>query len=180
MAPRKDEFQTQDWIDIGILSRCHGLKGGVFLRADDHRSEFGHYTCILVTNRKDSHEYKVKSSYVSAGQPVLVLDGIDSREAAEKLLQSRVAVRRDEVDADDDDVLVGDLIGLKVIVEGKGEIGDVVAVVDFGAQENIEIKLTGKKTTCIFPMLDDYVKEVDLEAGTITIVDVPEFLEDTL
>jgi 16S rRNA processing protein RimM len=180
MAHRQDESQTQDWIEIGILSRCHGLKGGVFLRANDHRSEFGDYTRILVTTHDALREYKVKSSYVSAGQPVLVLDGIDSREAAEKLLQGRVAVSRDEIDADEDDVLVGDLIGLKVVAEGKGEIGEVVSVVDFGAQENVEIKLLNRKSTAIFPLLDEYVKEINLETGTITIVYVPEFLEDTV
>jgi 16S rRNA processing protein RimM len=180
MAPRKDESGTQDWIEIGILSRCHGLKGGVFLRANDHRSDFGDYTRVLVTTHKESREFKVKSSYVSAGQPVLVLDGVESREDAEKLLQGRVAVSRDEIDAGDDDVLVGELIGLKVLAEGKGEIGEVVAVVDFGAQENVEIKLLSRKSTAIFPLLEEYVKEIDLEAGTMTIVYVPEFLEDTV
>ncbi len=167
-----------EWIEIGILSRHHGLKGGLFLRAHDRRSEFGGYTRVLLKGKTESCEYEVKQSYASAGQPVLVLKGVESREAAEKLLQSKVFISRAEVGADEDELLVGDLVGLRVVAEGHENIGEVVAVVNFGAHENLEILRPGQKATAIFPLLDQYVEEINVEEGYIRVVYVPEFLEE--
>ncbi len=170
-----------EWIEIGVLTRVHGLKGGIFLRANDRRSEFGDYSKVLLTRRGEAREFTVTQTYVSAGQPVLVLNGVQSREAAEELLQCHVSILRSEAADDESDVLVGDLIGLKVMANNQGElsdIGEIVSVVDFGAQENIEIKMHGRKTTALYPMMDEYVKEIDMDAGTITIIYIPEFLEE--
>jgi 16S rRNA processing protein RimM len=178
MTSENANSSADSWIDIGVLTRAHGLKGGIFLKANDRRTEFGDYPRILLTSPTQSREYFVKESYVSAGQPVLVLEGVTSREAAEALLHCRVSVSREDIVEDEDDVLVGDLIGLKVVAEGKGEIGEVVAVVNYGAQENIEIRMEGRKSTAVFPLLDEYVNEIDIEKGIISIQYVPEFLEE--
>ncbi len=150
----------------------------MFLRANDRRGAFGDYERILVSGPGVSKEYHVKDSYASAGQPVLVLDGVTSREAAEALIHFKVSVARGDIEEDDDDLLVADLVGLKVLADDKGEIGEVVAVVNYGAQENIEIKLLDRKTTAVFPLLDMYVNEINVEEGFISIKYVAEFLAE--
>lgn len=179
MAKASTDLHGSEWIEIGVLTRAHGLKGGVFLRAHDRRKDFGDYTKVLLRSKGVECEYSVNNSYVSAGQPVLVLDGIESREALEPILQSVVCVSRSEVDCEDADVLVDDLVGLLVIAKDKGEIGRIVSVVSFGAQDNIEIKIPDRKDTVLFPLLDAYVESIDVESGVVTIQYVAEFLEES-
>jgi len=175
----KTEIEAEElWIEIGVFSRAHGLKGGVFLRANDRRGEFGDYERILVTGPGVSKEYHVKDSYASAGQPVLILEGVATREAAEALIHCKVSIARGDIEEDEDDLLVADLVGLKVLADDKGEIGEVVGVVNYGAQENIEIKLPDRKATAVFPLMDAYINEINVEKGFISIKYVAEFLEE--
>lgn len=170
----------ESWLPMGYFSRVHGLKGGLFLKTPDRRRELGDYPRVLVVSGGVPREYKIARSYVSANEPVLQLEGVESREGAEELLRAEVYVNREDLPGDDDDsdFLVADLLGLKVMAEGHGEIGEVVGVVDFGAQENLEIHLTGKNTVVYYPFIEEYILDISLEDETMTVVYLPEFLEE--
>jgi 16S rRNA processing protein RimM len=171
----------ESWLPMGYFSRVHGLKGGLFLKTPDRRRELGDYPRVLVVNDGAMQEYKIERSYVSANEPVLQLEGVESREAAQDLLRAQVFVNREDLDEDEneDDFLVADLLGLKVIAKDRGEIGEVVGVVDFGAQENLEIHLTASNTVVYYPFLEEYILDISLDDETITVVYLPEFLEES-
>jgi len=61
-------------------------------------------------------------------------------------------------------------------VDGK-LVGEVVAVLDFGAGELLELKLPDQKSTVLVPFNVDSVPEIDLDAGRLTI-NPPEGLLD--
>jgi 16S rRNA processing protein RimM len=70
-------------------------------------------------------------------------------------------------DAGDDEIYVGDLIGMKVEVEGEGQVGTVRDVYDAPQGYIIEIETaTGRH---LMPWHDDFVQLVDEESGTIVI-----------
>lgn len=70
-------------------------------------------------------------------------------------------------DAGDDEIYVGDLIGMQVEVEGEGVVGSVRDVYDAPQGYIIEIETASGRY--LMPWHDDFVQLVDDEARTIVI-----------
>lgn len=171
-----------EWLAIGHLGKPHGLNGAMFLHAEDHRSELGPYRRLRLEIRGHGRVVEVTSAFTSRSIPVVKLAEVPDRTAAEELVGAKVFVHRDDVpaeDVDDEDVfLIDDLVGLRVSAPEHGTLGEVVAVYNFGAQDTLEIALTGTGRKVLFPFLDQYVHQVDLEGGEIVIEYVAEFFEE--
>ncbi len=107
------------------------------------------------------------------------LKGVDDRNAAEALKGVGLYVTREQLgDADDEDEYFhADLMGLAVEQVGKGVIGKVTAVQNFGADDLLEIALTGRKVTVLLPFTREAVPVVDLAGGRV-VVDPPAGLWD--
>lgn len=104
------------------------------------------------------------------------IEGVQSREDAEKYKGQELSVDKDALPAlnpEEDGYYHHDLIGLKAINEAGEEIGSVVAVDNYGAGDLLEIrKNSGEKF--LLPFTDDYVPAVDLDKGSVTIVEMTE------
>ena len=61
-----------------------------------------------------------------------------------------------------------DLIGLKVVSEDGVEIGVISDVFNTGANDIYDVKREGKKNL-LLPVIDDVVKEIDIDGGTVTV-----------
>jgi 16S rRNA processing protein RimM len=79
-------------------------------------------------------------------------------------------------EADDDEIYHADLIGLSAHDTAGHLVGTVVAVLDFGAGELLELKPADGKTILV-PFNVETVPEIDLDAGRL-VIDPPEGLLD--
>lgn len=70
-------------------------------------------------------------------------------------------------EAEDGEVYVADLIGLRVIHADGRDLGVVKAVQNFGAGELVEIR-PPKGPTYLLPFTEDVFPEIDLAAGVLT------------
>lgn len=166
------------WLRVGEVGRPHGLKGAFFLKTPDRRTEWDDYPVVTVVDRNGTRlECKVTKSYLSGGMLALQLQEFTQREHVEQLYECPVFVRREDVNVSEDEVLVADLKGLQVYVEGRGLVGTVIDINDFGAQSNLEIKLLESGKTIFFPILDEFVASIDVEKGRVDLLYVPEFFE---
>ena len=105
-------------------------------------------------------------------------DGVDDRNAAEALKGVELSIGRDRLpEPEEDEVYHADLIGLAAHDVSGRLVGEVVAVLDFGAGELLELKLPDQKSTVLVPFNVDSVPELDLDARRLTI-DPPEGLLD--
>lgn len=103
--------------------------------------------------------------------------GVDDRNGAEALRGVELMIDRDRLpEADEDEIYHADLIGLAAHDQTGALVGTVVAVLDFGAGELLELKPAGGKTILV-PFNVDTVPVIDLDAGRLTI-DPPEGLLD--
>ena len=100
--------------------------------------------------------------------------GIDDRTAAEALTGLRLFVDRAALPApeDDDTWYHSDLIGLAVVDLTGKQVGELIAVVNFGASDLIEIQPpTGQSV--YLPFTADFVPTVDIADGRV-VIDPPD------
>jgi 16S rRNA processing protein RimM len=90
---------------------------------------------------------------------------VTDRDVAEDLRGSSVEVDRALV-ADDDDVLLTDLVGLRVELEDGTAWGEIVGV-DLGPQDRLVIHHGDVERQ--LPLVDAFVLSVDLEAGRVIV-----------
>lgn len=154
-------------IILGEISRPHGVRGEVKLRSfTEDPCAIAAYG-VLTTERGE----RVTLKNVRAAQDHVIarIEGVTDREGAERLKGRKLQVARDvlpELD-DEDEAYAADLEGLKVVDEAGAEIGEVVAVPNYGAGDLLEIALPGKKMTLLLPFSDDVVVEITDEAVII-------------
>ena len=104
----------------------------------------------------------------------MALSEITDRTSAESLRGMEFFAPADE--SDDDGYYDHDLEGLCVWHDG-AEIGTVSGVVETINRSLLEITFADDDRTALVPFVDEFIAEVDLEAGTITITP-PEGLLD--
>jgi 16S rRNA processing protein RimM len=99
------------------------------------------------------------------------LAGIDGRDAAERLTNTRLYVPRDRLPPveDDETYYHADLVGLAAVTPDGAPLGMVSAVLNFGAGDVIEIKPDGGGEPLLLPFNDAVVPTVDIAAGRIVV-----------
>jgi 16S rRNA processing protein RimM len=164
-------------ICIAEITSPHGIQGEVKIRT-------------FLENPKDLKKFKNISD--KSGNRVFAIegirgekkdtviarvDGITDRNEAEKLRRTELYIdKKDLPKTKKGEFYYHDVIGLKVF-ENKKEIGIVKNVYNFGAGTVLEVKLNnpkGEKEIDV-PFIDEYVKDIDLEKGIVSI-SMPEYI----
>jgi 16S rRNA processing protein RimM len=166
---------------LGIISAPHGVRGEVKIRSFTERPEdvvaYGE-----LYDETGARSFRAQRRGMVRGAVVARLDGIDDRDAAERLRGLRLHVPRDRLPpAADDEYYHADLIGLRADLAAEdggaaAPLGTVCAVEDFGAGPVLEIAVQGKPPVMV-PFTREVVPVVDLDAGRITVAAVPGLLE---
>lgn len=159
-------------VEIGGIARAHGIKGEVVIVTHDPDSDtLGRVQTIYVAGQPRA----IKQARATHRGWLVVLDGVITRNDAEALRGQPVEVDRDALDLDDDDVLLHDLIGCKV-VKTDGTPWGTVAAVDAGDFQDLLVIHDGD-VEHLLPLVDVFVTDIDLDASVIT-VDPPEGLPE--
>jgi 16S rRNA processing protein RimM len=101
---------------------------------------------------------------------------ISDREQAAALRGASLFIKKSQTakTEDADTFFHYQLIGLEVF-QGKEKIGNIESIQDFGATDLLEIKRDNKEI--LIPFTVQFVKEIDLENGTMQIEVPPELLD---
>lgn len=99
------------------------------------------------------------------------LEGVNDRSAAERLNGVELYVARDRLPpADDpDDFYHADLIGLRARLTDGTELGSVVALPNFGADDLIEIRDPRSGDSFLYPFTRQVVPEIRIAEGYLVI-----------
>ena len=158
-----------DRIVIGRIARPHGVMGEVKIIALTNvagRFQPGLKVILEFENgRLESHSIVQARG---AGDTILELDGIETREDAERCSGTYITVPRSEVPRLDENTFYSfDLIGMEV-VDSRGErIGSVTEIESYPANNVLVIE--GEKGEIMVPLIREYVLGVDTAARIITI-----------
>jgi 16S rRNA processing protein RimM len=147
---------ASDLVPVGRVGRPHGIDGSFFVEGpSDREGAFAVGTTLHV----DGEPAKVVGSKRgSGGRPVIRLDRRVDRGAT-------LAVPRATLpELGEDEYYAFQLVGLEVTEEGGRVLGRVRDVVDYPANDVLELD-----TGLSLPLVEACVREVDLEGGRIVV-----------
>lgn len=122
--------------------------------------------------------YKIRRVRYQKDHPVVKLEGIDDRNAAEEIRNMEISIYADDLEElPEGEHYVRDLIGCKVIDLTKGEeIGVLKDVIQNTAQSILDVETPEGKSVLI-PAVDAFLRSIDEEAGMIEVELIPGFLD---
>lgn len=155
---------------MGRIGAAHGIKGEVRIQSftEDPLALVSYGP--LSTNRPGL-TIRILAARTTTNVLVARLEGINDRNAAEKLNGVELYVDRALLPDpdDDDDFYHADLIGLKARLADGSEIGEVMAVPNFGAGDLLEIRDPRSGDTYLYPFSKAVVPEVRIAEGYLLI-----------
>lgn len=174
--------QSTGYRVVGTITRPHGVQGTVKMRPEtDDPARLGGIETLYLGESEDALVPRVVEGVAfqpfKAGVAVLLdLKGAEDREAAEALGGTTVwASEADLPPLEDGEVFLSDLVGLKVLAEGR-EVGEVVDVLELPAHPTLSIRrLDG--SLAMVPFVPDLVPDVDLEQGHLSVAPLEGLLE---
>ncbi|MCF6208202.1 MAG: ribosome maturation factor RimM [Ghiorsea sp.] len=116
--------------------------------------------------------YQVVDCHQHKKRILAKLEGIEHINQAEALKGMKIFVPEDEVEVDEDEFLWQDLMGCTVIDQDGNKLGEVTALHEFGAQDNLEIKTTAdmdESGEWLLPFIEDVIVDVDLDKRIIQV-----------
>jgi len=160
---------SNERIDVGFVLRAHGVRGVVRVRAT---TDLAGVDAVWLGDER----FAVRHASRDKDEWLVTLDGVATREAAEALRGRAVRLPRAAVPVGDDELLVADLIGCKVLDVAGTTLGEVTGSFDSGAHEVLEVRAPGGREL-LLPLVDAFVKSIDTGAKRI-VYDPPEGLLD--
>lgn len=126
-------------------------------------------------------EAKIERLRYQKDKPVVRLEGIDDRTAAESLNGMQVSIRAcDLEELPEGEHYVRDIIGFDVVdvaaEGGEAKVGTLKDVIQNTAQSILEVETSEGKTVLI-PAVDEFLKEIDDEEGVIRVALIPGFID---
>ena len=143
-------------VSIGKVGRPHGLDGSFFVDGASERD--GAFAVGAVVHVGDDRYEIVASKRGAQQRPVIRLDRPVARGAT-------LSVPRDSLPKlPEDEYYAFELVGLVVVEEGGRELGRVRDVLDYPANDVLELD-----SGASLPLVEACVRQVDLAAGRIVV-----------
>lgn len=163
-------------LTIGRVVKCHGVKGEVVVEPLADEAEERIAKGEVLTGRQAGKELELTVKTVRPHQKRLLVsfEEIPDRTAAESLRGMKFFAEPLERDEDSEEFYNHELIGLEVLHDAT-VVGEVTGVMDAPNRKILEIDYRGKEV--LVPFVMDFVPEIDLDEGTLTITP-PEGLLD--
>ena len=158
-------------LEVGYVARAHGLSGEVGVRTFDPASRALLEVERALLRLKDGSELELQiDSTREGGKDLLVgFEGVEDRARADGLVGATVFVFREDLEPPgEDEVFLGDLVGLKAQSESGEPLGEVAEVWSSGEVPNLVIRAPGREELMV-PFAADFVVSVDVAEGRIVI-----------
>lgn len=166
----------KQYLDSGKIVGTHGIKGEVRIDPWCDSPAFLAAFKTLYLDERGETAVKVKSR-PHKNITLCKIEGVDTIEAAERLRGKIVYINRDDIRLDEGVHFVQDLMGLEVRDADSNELyGTISDVLRTGANDVYEIKRDGK--TYLAPVIDEVVREINVEGGYVRITPMKGIFDD--
>ncbi len=167
----------QRYLAVGRIKRAVGLKGEVLTKLYSSIDSIVVPGCIFI---KVGRHFKrldiIRTRKKKDKEVVCLFEGIKDRTMAEaisglEVYQDRQLLPRNE----NNEYYWYELKGLSVVDQNGSKLGTVYSIIDAGAQEVLVIR--NDNNEILIPMVDEFIKQIDLEKGSCH-VDLPPGLKE--
>ena len=164
-----------NYFRIGIITTTFGIKGEVkVISTTDDIQRFKSLKHIYIINKEEYHSLEENDDLYNReildikllnDKVVLKIKDIDSIDAAQKLINKEIYVKRDDATPlIQDEYYVADIIDKQLILDNK-IIGMVKDIMFTGSNANLITMYNNKEI--LIPMIKDFVDNIDLENNKI-------------
>ena len=158
-----------EFVRIGQIVGAFGIKGQ--LKIDPLTEFLEERFRVGAKLRLNDKIVTITAVQILKGRPVISIDIVKDRNEAEKLQWQFIESDSNEpLELDDDEFLVEELIGLKVVTVSGQFVGEVEDVEENPAHDLLVIG------TILIPLVSEFVKDIDFDTETITIDPIPGLL----
>lgn len=162
-------------IEIGGIARAHGIRGEVVIVTHDPGSAtLGEVERIYI----DGAPRKILAARDTPRGWLVLLEGVATRTDAEGLRGRPVEVERGDLDLSDGDVLLHDLVGCAVCLVDGTPWGTIAEIDTDPAGLQDRLVIHHGEIERMLPLVDVFVKNIDLDRRVVT-VDPPEGLPES-
>lgn len=164
-----------DWILVGMIKRVHGNSGEMLIMPlTDREERFSEGSELFIARKRTEERDRVKitSSRPSDRGPLVMLEGIDSRDAAQEYFGASLFVPASEVESPGEgSYFTFQIEGCEVFAGGE-PVGTVTRLYENQkANPYIEVQPPGEEKPVFIPFVSQVVNSIDVEGRRIDIVD---------
>lgn len=155
---------------VGIISSTHGIRGEVkvFPTTDDVQ-RFRTLKQVFLDTGKEQMELEIEGVKFFKQFVILKFKGIDTINEIEPYRGKDLLVTREHaVPLEEGEYFISDLIGLRVVSDQGEELGELIDVLQTGANDVYIVKREGKKELLI-PAIRQCILQTDLAAQLMTV-----------
>lgn len=158
-----------DILEIGRITKAHGLKG--MMKANSFlvgKLTIKEGDALIIAQNGQNISWAVNAFIPKKGHFVLKLEGIDTVEAAQKLIGAAVWISKDRFpQLEEGEYYWVDLIGLEVVDEAGEFLGKIEEIFPAGGNDVYVCRNAG--TELFLPGTVEVVKEIDLEKKLMAV-----------
>jgi 16S rRNA processing protein RimM len=157
-------------LEAGKIVNTHGLRGEVKVVAwTDYPEDFEDIEYVYVKRKTGDEKLHISSIKYQKNNLIVKFAEIKDINEAEKYKNQVIYVERDMLGELPEGVhYIADLLGSTVVDVNGAKIGVIEDVFNTGANDIYDVKREGKKNMLI-PVINDVVKNIDIENKIITV-----------
>jgi 16S rRNA processing protein RimM len=164
---------------VGVIASTHGLAGevNVFPTTQDPDRFKKLKKVTLHTQKGEEILLDVVSARFFKKFVIVKFKQFNNINEVEKFRGCELTIdRKDAIKLEKGEYYCADLIGLTIVDEEGAELGTLTEILQTGANDVYEMTLKDSEEKIYIPAIKDCVKEIDIDAGKITIHVMPGLL----
>jgi 16S rRNA processing protein RimM len=168
-----DNNQAPHYLVLGRITRPHGVRGElrvqIFTDYPERVNELGHVFLGKDVNDKRVKSYEVVKMRMHKAHGLLTLEGVNSREAADRMRKLYVMVQfEDAVPLQEDEFYLFQAVGLRVQTEDGQLLGTVKKVLQTGAND-VYVVDSPEYGDILFPITEETLIKHDIENQIVLV-----------
>lgn len=166
----------EQFLRIGVLTRPHGVHGEAkVFPTTDYPERFEEVTEVIIRTKRGDIRTGIDSVRYFKNLAIVKFTCFQNPEEIQGLSGSDIMISRDQAQPlEEGEYYIADLIGCRVIADADSatlagqELGTVKDVLQTGANDVYVVK-TPSGSELLLPVIPDCIRNVDIEAGVITV-----------
>lgn len=152
-------------IVIGKIVKAQGIKGEVKVYPLGDLSFFENLKEVYLNNSQIKSQ--ISSTRINQKMAFIKFNHINNRNDAEAMVGTELYLDREDFELEDDEYLVDDLLGMKVMLDNGQDMGEIVEINNYGSADIFVIN--GKFGKWQFPFVEGVATEINKSSNIMIL-----------
>lgn len=161
-----------DYLKVGTIVNTHALQGELRIFSDSHFKDerFKKGSELFIDFNGDMIPVKIKSHRPNKTVELVKFEGLNHINEVEKYKGCDLLVDASTLDSlTDNEFYFHEIMGCTVKTMDGEELGEIIDILQPGANDVWVIKKAGEKREILIPYIEDVVKDVDIANKTVIV-----------